>query len=87
MSTGEDNGQGLSAQAEVVRVGGQLWRSPKEEMEANREIIAVHGRTYSIGYKNHFDALANFREQLTAWCYREDLIASAVQAMQESTGA
>ena len=87
MSTGDNNGQSLVVEAEVVRGGGQLWRSPEEEMKPNREIIAVHGRTYSIGYKHHFDALTNFREQLTAWCYREDLIASAVQAMQERTGA
>lgn len=86
MSTNENNGQGLGVQAEVVR-GGQLWRSPKEEMESGREIIAVHGLTYSVGYKNHFDALANFREQLTAWCYREDLIADAVQAMKAESSA
>ena len=42
MSTGENNGQGLGVQADVVR-GGQLWRSPEKEMEPNREIICCTG--------------------------------------------
>lgn len=59
-----------------------LWHSGTEELPAREEVIAVHGPTFSIGYKHQFNALDL---SIDAWCTRRALIESARNLRTDTT--